>query len=94
MQVTLDIPDELAAPLADPGQDPARTALEAPGLEAYRQRRLSGYQLRALLGLPLRWDLHALLKERQISMYTVEDFEQHLATNEELRKKHQADMPV
>ena len=94
MHISLDIPDELAAPLISAGQDPARAALEAWGLEAYRQRRLSGHQLRTLLGLPSRWDLHALLKERQISMYTLEDFEQDLATNEELRKKRQSDMPA
>lgn len=94
MHISLEIPDELAPALTTPGQDPARAALEAWGLEAYRQRRLSGYQLRTLLGLPSRWDLHALLKERQISMYTLEDLEQDLATNEELRKKRQADMPA
>ena len=91
MQVTLDIPDELAPALIPEGQDSARAALEAWGLEAYRQRRLSGYQLRTLLGLPSRWDLHALLKEHRIAMYTLEDFEQDLATNEELRKKRQAE---
>jgi hypothetical protein len=85
MQVILDIP----APLARPGQDPARGALEAWGLEAYRQRRLSEYQLRNLLGLPSRWDLHALFKERKIDMYTLQDFEKDLATNEKLRKKRQ-----
>ncbi len=94
MRVSLDIPDELAPALVPDGQDPARAALEAWGLEAYRQRRLSGYQLRTLLGLPSRWDLHALLKERQISMYTLEDFEQDLATNEELRKSRQAEIPA
>jgi hypothetical protein len=89
MQITLEIPDEIALSLA-PGQDPARAALEALGLEAYRLRRISGYQLRTLLGLPSRWDLHALLKEHQIDMYTVEEFEQDLATIEELRKTRPA----
>jgi hypothetical protein len=91
MQVVLDIPDELAAALTGPGQEPARAALEAWGLEAYRQRRLSEYQLRILLGLSSRWDLHALLKERKVDMYTLEEFEQDLATIEELRKRRQAD---
>ncbi len=88
MQITFEIPDELAAPLTGPGQDPARAALEAWGLEAFRQRRLSEYQLRTLLGLPSRWDLHALFKERKVEMYTLEEFEKDLATNEELRKNH------
>ena len=41
MQITLEIPDELASCLA-PGQDPSRAALEALGLEACRLRRISG----------------------------------------------------
>ena len=65
MHISIDIPDELSPSLA-PGHDPARAALEALGLEAYRLRRISGFQLRTLLRLPSRWDLHALLKERQI----------------------------
>jgi len=93
MQVTLEIPDELIPSLAG-DQNPARAALEALGLEAYRLRRITGHQLRTLLGLPSRWDLHALLKERQIDMYTAEDFEKDLATIEELRKKPKADIPA
>jgi hypothetical protein len=89
MQITVDIPDELAASLARPGQDPARAALEALGLEAYRQRRMSAFQLRTLLGIPSRWDLDAFLKERHVENYTAEDFEHDLATiqhSEELRQ--------
>ena len=43
-----------------------------------------------LLGLPSRWDLHALLNERHIDMYTVEDFEQDLDTIDEFGKKRKA----
>ena len=91
MRVSLDIPDELAAPLTGSGQNPARAALEAWGLEAYRERCLSEYQLRILLGLPSRWDLHVLFKERKVEMYTLEEFEEDLVTIEELRKKRHAD---
>jgi hypothetical protein len=49
MQITLDIPDELAEALTQPGRDAARAALEAVGIEAYRQRLITGYQLRMLL---------------------------------------------
>lgn len=94
MQIQIDIPDELLPVLVPSGLDPARAALEAFGLEAYRQRRLSGYQLRTLLGLPSRWDLHALLKERQIETYTVEDFEKDWATIQESRKKQTTDLPA
>lgn len=94
MHVTLDIPDDLAPALSTPGQDPARAALEAWGLEAYRQRRLSGYQLRTLLGLESRWDLHALLKEHQISMYTAEELEEELANLQAFRQEHPVRQPA
>jgi len=89
MQISVEIPDELAQSLAAAGQDPSRAALEALALEAYRQRRLSAYQLRTLLGIASRWDLDAFLKERQVESYNAEDFEHDLATIrrvEEMRK--------
>jgi hypothetical protein len=80
MQITLEIPDNLALPLVPPGQDPARAALEAFGVEAYRQRRITGYQLRCLLGIPSRYELDGFLKEHRVEKYTAEDFEHDLAT--------------
>ena len=94
MRVSLDIPDELAGLLTPSGQDPARAALEAWGLEAFRQRRLSEYQLRTLLGLPSRWDLHALFKERKVDMYTVEEWEKDWATIQEFLEECKLDRPA
>jgi hypothetical protein len=94
MQVTLDIPDYLALALSASGQDPARAALEAIALEAYRQRRLSGYQLRTLLGIGSRYELDGFLKEHQVYDYTLEDFEKDLATIRELRAKEKAESPA
>lgn len=76
---------------ARPGQDPSRAALEALGLEAYRQRRISAYQLRTLLGIPSRWDLDAFLKEHQVESYTAEDFEHDLSTLRHLEEMRKAD---
>jgi Uncharacterised protein family (UPF0175) len=50
MQFTLDLPDELSAALAAPGQDLSRAAFEAIALESYRERKLTTAQLRRLLG--------------------------------------------
>jgi len=80
MQIVLEIPDELATTIVAPGQDPARAALEAVGLQAYRARRLTGYQLRTLLGIPSRYEFDGFLKEHQVEKYTAEDFEHDLAT--------------
>ena len=80
MQIVLEIPDELATTIVAPGQDPARAALEAVGLQAYRARRLTGYQLRTLLGIPSRYEFDGFPKEHQVEKYTAEDFEHDLAT--------------
>jgi hypothetical protein len=78
MQISVEVPDELVASLTPSGQDPSRAVLEVVGLEAFRQRRISAYQLRRLLGVPSRWDLDAFLKERRVESYTAEDCEHDL----------------
>ena len=55
MEITVTVPGDFPAPLLPPGQDPSRAALEAIGLEAYRRRRITGYQLRKLLGIATRY---------------------------------------
>ena len=87
MQITLEIPDELVAIVAGPGQEVSRAALEAIALEAYRQRRLSGYQLRTLLGIASRFELDAFLKEHEVYDFTAADFEQDRETLRELRTR-------
>jgi hypothetical protein len=89
MQITLEIPDDLAASLAPSGQDPARFALEAMALEAYREHRLSGYQLRLLLGIESRFGLYDFLNEHKVEWYTAEDFEHDLDTIQRLDANRQ-----
>ena len=45
---------------------------------------MTGYELRTLLGISSRYELDALLKEHKIEKYTIEDFEQDLATLRDL----------
>ena len=90
MEITVTFPDELAAPLLT-GREPARAALEALALEAYRQRRISRYQLRTLLGIPSRYELDGFLKQHEVYDYTIEDFEKDLAG---IREKQEADSPA
>jgi hypothetical protein len=91
MQVTIEIPDELAAALAALGRDPGRAALEALGLEAYRQRRVTGYQLRTLLGIPSRYEFDGFLQEHRVEKYTAEDFEHDLATIRRIEETREAE---
>ena len=80
MRIALEIPDDVAAILTGTGEDLSRAALEALGLEAYRRRRISAYQLRKMLGIDSRFELDAFLKEHQVETYTVDDFESDWAT--------------
>ncbi len=75
----MNVPDELVAALTLDAGDPAQTALEAMALEAYREHRITAYQLRTLLGISSRFDLDRFLKDRRIETYTPEDFENDLA---------------
>lgn len=65
MNVTLAIPDELAARLG-PAGDLSRRALEAFGLAEYLAGRLTRPELRRLLGLATRAELDGFLKARGI----------------------------
>jgi len=90
MQIIFEIPDDLAPALIPTGQDPARAALESLALEAYRGRRLTGYQLRTALGILSRYEFDGFLAEHQAAPYTAEDYERDAATVrrlEELRRR-------
>ena len=75
MTITVEIPDEFAGQLVPEGHEPSRHALEDMAVEAYRAHRLTGVELRRLLGIPSRNELDGFLKKRGVWLeYTVEDF--------------------
>ena len=86
MRIAIEIPDNLAATITSSGKDPSRAGLEAIGLEAYRERRITGFQLRTLLGISSRYELDGFLKEHRVYDYTAEDFETDLTGIRELRE--------
>jgi len=94
MDVIITLPDEVAATLLPPGQEPTRAALEAIALEAYRRRRITGYQLRCLLGIESRYELDGFLKQHEVHDYTIEDFEHDFATIRKLEEKRKAERPT
>ncbi len=89
MEVTVHIPDIISERL---GKDPEaipRWLLEKAGLEAYRSREMSGYELRLLLGFKSRLELDAFLKTHGVYLeYTEEDFAHDAKTSRQLRRKH------
>ncbi len=61
MELTLEIPDDIAACLAGAGGPLSRTALEALAIEGYRGGALTTKQLRLLLGHLSRWETEDFL---------------------------------
>jgi len=74
MNVTVEIPDELASQMSASGADLPRRVLEAFALEEYKAERISKVQLRRLLGFETRYELDGFLKAHKIGPnVTIED---------------------
>ena len=85
MQVTFDLPDDISAVLENHWPDLSRQALEALAAEAYRTGALTEGQVRRLLRLETRFEVHALLKNHGVPLrYTEADFEDDLAAHREV----------
>ena len=81
MELTIQIPDELARDLAAAGGDLSRRALEAFALEEYKNGHLSRPALRRLLGFLTRNQLDGFLKSHAV----IED----LPTPDDLERERQ-----
>ena len=87
MQITLELPEDIAQGLESKWKDLPRVALESLALEAYRSHALTASQLRRLLGFETRMQVDAFLKEHEIYDYSVADFEQDRETLRDVRKR-------
>jgi len=86
MQVTFNIPDELASQLVAACKDASRSALEAFAVESYRSGRLTESEVRRMLGYETRMEVHALLAEHDVCLhYTAEHLQQDIAASDRLR---------
>ena len=85
MQITLELPEDIARGLESRWKNLPRAALESLALEAYRTRTLTAAQLRRLLGFETRMQVDAFLKEHEIYDYSVTDFEQDRETLRQIR---------
>jgi hypothetical protein len=81
--VTIHLPDAIAAQY-QPDELP-RCVLEDFAVQEYARGRLTLLQLRQLLGLPNRFDAHALLHQHGVSFYTYEDDHKDVGTLDHLR---------
>ena len=91
MQITLELPDEIARELAQ-GRDLSRAALEALVAESCREHRLSDHQAAQILGLS-RYELDGFLKARGVFYdYTIDDYKRECEEGERLWQKRQAEL--
>jgi len=85
MKVTIDLPDDVSAALKGRWDDVPRRALEALAIEAYRTGALTETQVRRLLQLENRFQVHELLKAHHVPLrYTEADLEDDLRAQREL----------
>jgi hypothetical protein len=88
MEVTVQIPDAIGAKLRKDTDDLPHWLLEKAGLEAYRSREISSYELRLMLGMKSRFELDAFLKAHGVYLeYTDEDFTHDAETSRQLKRQ-------
>jgi predicted HTH domain antitoxin len=74
LQVTIELPDDLAAQIQKTSGDIGRRMLEAFAVESYRSGAVTGRQVQQLLGLRDRFELDTFLKRAGIFReYTAEE---------------------
>ena len=80
MDVTVQIPDDIASHMTEGGADLSRRAIEALAIEEYKSGRLTDPELCRLLGFGTRYQLDGFLKAHGVyEDFTMEDFERDLA---------------
>ncbi len=85
VNITLELPEDIAQHLSAEWYDLPRAALESLALEAYRARKLSTEQMRRLLGFQTRFELDGFLKQHQVWLdYTREDLDRDRAAHQKL----------
>jgi hypothetical protein len=88
MQVTLEVPEDLAPLLGENPAGLSRAALEALALEGLRSGKISVAQARRLLGIRSRYEMDGFLKAHEIFLpLTVEDVERDAAAARVFRNK-------
>jgi len=85
MQVTVELPDEVARRLAEKQPDLTRAVLEAIAIEAVRDRVISTGKAAEMLGVS-RNTMDGILKRAQVFLdYSPEDLERDRETHQQLR---------
>lgn len=85
MQITIDLPDEIARTIGKKWDNVPRKVLESIAIEAYRQQAITSAQVGRMLNIISRYEVDAFLKQARAYLhYNEEDFQQDLLTMKEL----------
>ncbi len=77
MQITLELPDEIANSLGAHLDGVPRRLLELFAADSYRKGTLGAGQVRRMLGFTSRWETYDFLKKEQAYMpYDITDLDQ------------------
>ena len=73
MQITIDIPNEIADRLTETPKQLPRHLLELLVIEAYRNDRITHFQVGQILKLPSRWAVDEFLKTHHVYLHYSEE---------------------
>ena len=77
MQITIELPDDIANQLQIQPPNVSRRILELIVADSYRQGRIGAGEVRRMLNLSSRWETYEFLKrEKAYLPYTEDDLEQ------------------
>ena len=77
MQITIELPDDIANQLQLQSANISRRVLELIAADNYRQGRIGAAQVRQMLNFSSRWETYEFLKrEKAYLPYTKDDLEQ------------------
>jgi len=89
VQVTIELPDDLADQIRKTSGDVARRVLEAFAIDSYRSGKLTGCQVRQLLGFETRFELDALLRAAGVFReYTAGELERDFESSRQASREH------
>jgi len=88
MQITLELPDDVAQGLEAQLKNLPRALLESFALEGYRSGKLTEEQVRRILGFGTRMQVDGFLKEHGVYLdYTLEDLDRETETSREFSSR-------
>ena len=88
MEITIDLPDDIARQVQKQWGDIPRHVLESLALAWYQSGELNEEQVRHLLGYRTRLRVHAFLKDHGVPLqYTLDDLEQDREAHERLGRE-------